>query len=177
MNDTIKVLVIGAPGSGASSLLASIAGSPMDAGILRVADYESPIDAHPNVPFEVSSLWLPHGCELSLYAPTAGLDAMDWESLMDRFHGICLLIDNRRPRPLRDLRKHIVAIGKVALERRVVLGVTHCDEASTTPLSDYQQWLQKENLRIPVFQLDPRSSKQATRCVQALLLALSSKSS
>lgn len=172
MSGSFRVLFLGSKGSGTSSSILSIMGRRCPAGSIRMSDYTSLVDGLPTVEFESAGMWVGAGDNLQVFTPAQPelCEAIDWEFLAGRFHGYCVLVDNRRPRPLDDLQDVLLRLGPYALNPGIVVGVTHCDVASTVPLSDYQEWLARENLRIPVFQIDPRRAEDVRAVLECILV-------
>lgn len=165
-----RSLVLGTEGSGCSAFIESLAGRAYPAGSLHMAGCGSSLAERHPIDFESSGLWMGDGDELLLYTPVRSKDALtvEWASVVPRFQGICLLLDNRRPRPLDDLRDWLSRLGGEAVDSSLLLGVTHCDAVSSVSLDTYRDWLLQERLRIPVLQLDPRCDRQAKRFVECL---------
>ena len=100
------------------------------------------------------------------------------EALRERTMGLVLLLDNTRLSPFRDLDFYLTAFRDLISETRVVIGVTHMNEAPLPSIADYHRHLRDNPtagapcVNPPVFAVDARERDDMAMLVQALAYSL-----
>lgn len=170
-----KLLVAGPQGSGKSTAISSLTGMKPLSIDFRVADYDSTLGDAVITHLQHGVVNVGDGEGIHLFELSEPEDKEQvWPNLMPKFLGACIILNNGRPRPLDDLSHYIDVLNPYFRHARVIVGVTHVDEYSTTPLSAYNQCLKQHGLSIPVFAIDARERTDVASLVQALLYSVAS---
>ena len=86
--------------------------------------------------------------------------------------GLIILIDNRRPEPLKDLEIYLDNFADFINRTDAVIGVTCSDVKDTPTLDDYQEVLQRRGQIFPAFHIDARNKEDVLLLLNALLTCL-----
>jgi signal recognition particle receptor subunit beta len=100
---------------------------------------------------------LPRGDMLRLYG-TPGQARFDfmWRILSEGALGVVVLVDNRRPDPLADLREYLTAFRDIVAGSRAVVGVGRCDTHPVPDLDAYYDAAAEMGLSAPIVSVDVR---------------------
>lgn len=100
---------------------------------------------------------LPQGDVLRLYGtPGQGRFSFMWKILGEGALGVIVLVDNRRPDPLADLREYLQAFRDVVGNSRAVVGVCRRDTHPEPDLDAFHQVTAEMGLQAPVVSVDVR---------------------
>ncbi len=169
-----KIVITGPVGSGKSTAVRLLS------DIEAVATDEAPTDDLRAIK-ETTTVAMDYGLlrlgdleRVHLYG-TPGQARFDfmWEILSEGGLGAILLIDNSASRPLEDLEFFIGAFYEFLNGSQLVIGITHMDEHTGVSLAEYNAYLEKHGLRVPVLEVDARKREDVAALVQAMLYALS----
>ena len=83
-----------------------------------------------------------------------------------------VLVDNRRPNPLKDLGIYLDNFADFIKKTDAVIGVTCSDIKDTPSLDDYQNFLQERGQIYPIFAVDARNKDDVIFLLNALLTCL-----
>ncbi len=95
-----------------------------------------------------------------------------WDILIQGGLGLIILIDNRRPEPLKDLEIYLDNFADFINRTDAVIGVTCSDVKDTPTLDDYQEVLQRRGQIFPAFNIDARNKEDVLLLLNALLTCL-----
>lgn len=170
-----KIVFTGPVGAGKTSAIASISDVEPLRTDVAASDMTRKRKAETTVAMDYGVLRLPGGEKVMLYG-TPGQERFDfmWEILTEGGIGLVLLLDNKRANPFNDLRFFIKAFEAFIARTKLVVGVTHMDEAVKPTLSDYRRELLALGLTqcLPLFEVDARSRRDVAILVQSMLFCL-----
>lgn len=160
-----KIVVLGAMGSGKTTLVRSIAdGAVVDT---EVADSEGTCTGKHSttVALDYADIALPNGDRLRLYGtPGQQRFSFVWPILLQGARGALVLVDARGPRPAAQLRYYLDTLREHAGALPAVVGVTHLDQASPACAARLG-----EGLAVPVLPLDARDCAQGAWLMDVLM--------
>lgn len=164
-----KLLFSGPMGAGKTTAISTISDIPPVSTEARNTDLERHGKTHTTVAMDYGEIALPGGEQLRLYG-MPGQERFDfmWKISSKGALGVVLLADNSRPDPLADLAPYIEAFADLAQSAAMVIGINRSNEGTTT-LNDYLDWLERRDLRLPVFSVDVRQRDDVLLLLDALL--------
>lgn len=165
-----KVLFLGPGQSGQATAIQTLTGAALASTEFRMADYDSPVSSGPSFDLLFAGMSLGDGDSLYLFklAEATAPEPM-LVRLASRFLAVCVLINNGAPRPLDELALFLDAFDEIASAGRLSVGVTHMDRYATTRLQDYRDYLAKQEMVVPVFEIDARDRRDVATLVQAVI--------
>ncbi|MGV6857461.1 MAG: GTP-binding protein [bacterium] len=169
-----KILITGPVGSGKTTAVQQLSDiEPVSTDEIPSDDLKK-IKSSTTVAMDYGLLRLGDRERVHLYG-TPGQARFDfmWDILAEGGLGAILLIDSSAARPLEDLGFFIGAFYEFLNRGQLVIGITHMDEHVSVALDEYNAYLEKHGLRVPVLEVDARERGDVAALVQAMLYALS----
>jgi signal recognition particle receptor subunit beta len=110
---------------------------------------------------------------IHLYGTTGqeGIDSMG-EIINQGGIGLILLVSNAKPDPFSDMHFFLNTFKHFIKRTQVVIGVTQMDLCNKPRLEDYYLQLEDSGLKIPLFEVDPRSKQDISLLLEALLYTI-----
>jgi len=191
MNETIKLVITGYLGAGKTTTIRTVTEIPMISTHVQNNNLSAPIihelslsqdnkkvknqsrEDITTVTLDYGELTLETGQILKLYA-TAGHYRLDCISntLTEQSIGLIILVNNNGDDPIGDLARHIDHFFHLIQAHKVVIGVTHTDQAPLPKLQLYENYLKARDLALPLFSIDARSHNDVILLIQTLLTTL-----
>jgi len=168
-----KIVFSGPVGAGKTTAITSISDEPPLQTEAAATDETADRKENTTVAMDYGTLDLDSGALLHLYG-TPGQDRFDfmWEILVEGGFGLVIMVDNARENPVGDMAFYLDAFKDFIAETGVVIGVTRMDVNRNPSLGNYYDKLQELGLKIPVFEVDARDSKDVRTLLMALLVTL-----
>jgi uncharacterized protein len=152
-----KLIFTGTMGAGKTTAIAAI--SEIDPVSTDVQRSEASDDAKKmtTAALDYGEITLPQGDVLRLYG-TPGQVRFDfmWKILSEGAPGVVVLVDNRRPDPLADLREYLCAFHDVVAGSRGVVGVGRLETHPIPDLDAYYALAAELGLSTPIVSVDVR---------------------
>lgn len=171
MNDSreIKLLFAGPMGAGKTTAIAAISDTPPVSTEAANLDRQQHSKASTTVGLDYGQACLPGGEQLRLYGlpGQARFDFM-WGILAEGALGVVLLADNSRPDPVRELGQYVHKLSALARASAMVVGIGRLDDGPAR-ITDYTDWLESQDLCLPVFAVDVRRREDVLLLLEALL--------
>ncbi|HOB61390.1 MAG TPA: ATP/GTP-binding protein [Candidatus Competibacteraceae bacterium] len=169
----IKFIFTGPPGAGKTTAIAAISEFPPVSTDVLSTDDLAKTKEKTTVAMDFGQITLDNGLKIGLYG-TPGQERFRfmWEILVQGGLGLIVLIDNRRPDPLKDLEIYLDNFSEFIDKTDAVIGITCSDVKETPTLDDYQDVLQKRGQVFPVFSVDAREKEDVLFLLNALLTCL-----
>jgi len=168
-----KIIFTGPVGAGKTTSIAAISDIEPFVTERIATDETSERKEHTTVAMDYGMIKLGNGDHIHLYG-TPGQDRFDfmWDILAKNGLGLVVMIDNKRPDPLDDLKFFLTTFAKFIKETSVVIGVTRMDLCDKPCIRDYHNMLNKMELRVPVYEVDGRVPSDVVTLIQTLLYCL-----
>ncbi|MBL8482959.1 MAG: ATP/GTP-binding protein [Rhodocyclaceae bacterium] len=170
-----KIVFAGPVGAGKTTAIEALSDIEPVRTEANPTDEVAKLKNNTTVALDYGVLNLGNGEKIMLYGtPGQSRFSFMWDIVTEGGIGLVLLINNRRPDPLHDLREFMKAFDRFVRRTACVIGITHCDGARTPDLADYRKALADLRLPspVPVFQVDARRSADIAAMVKALLFTL-----
>ncbi|MBK7540437.1 MAG: ATP/GTP-binding protein [Candidatus Competibacteraceae bacterium] len=169
----IKFIFTGPPGAGKTTAIASISEFPPVSTDVFSTDGLSAVKEKTTVAMDFGQITLDNGQKIGLYG-TPGQQRFKfmWDILVQGGLGLIVLVDNRRPNPLKDLGIYLDNFADFIKKTDAVIGVTCSDIKDTPSLDDYQNFLQERGQIYPIFAVDARNKDDVIFLLNALLTCL-----
>lgn len=153
-----KLVFTGTMGAGKTTAIAAISEvAPVRTDVQR-SEHVTDEKVTTTAALDYGEVTLPHGDVLRLYGtPGQGRFDFMWRILSEGALGVIVLVDNRRPDPLADLREYLVAFSDVVQGSRAVVGVGRMDTHPTPDLDAYYDACAEIGLHAPIVSVDVRS--------------------
>ncbi len=173
MKQQIKFIFTGPPGAGKTTAIAAISEFPPVSTDVFSTDGLSAVKEKTTVAMDFGQITLDNGQKIGLYG-TPGQERFKfmWDILVRGGLGLIVLIDNRRPNPLKDLGMYLDNFSDFIEKTDAVIGVTCSDIKDTPSLDDYQDFLQGRGQFYPIFTVDARNKEDVTLLLNTLLTCL-----
>ena len=153
-----KLVFTGTMGAGKTTAISSISEiAPVRTDVQRSeqADDEK---VTTTAALDYGEVTLPQGDVLRLYGtPGQGRFDFMWRILSEGALGVIVLVDNRRPDPIADLREYLDAFSDVVKGSRAVVGVGRMDTHPQPDIENYYQACAELGLATPIVSVDVRS--------------------
>jgi len=168
-----KIIFTGPVGAGKSTAIASVSDTPPVVTEATASDMTKSRKPTTTVALDYGLMDLGGGERVHLYG-TPGQERFNfmWDILSEGGLGLILLLNDARPNPLVDLAFFLESFKGFVAETQVAIGVTQTDLSDRPDLSEYQNWLTKAGLIVPLFEVDARKKRDVSLLVEALLSAL-----
>lgn len=169
----IKFIFTGPPGAGKTTAIAAISEFPPVSTDVLSTDDLAKTKEKTTVAMDFGQITLDNGLKIGLYG-TPGQERFRfmWEILVQGGLGLIILVDNRRPDPLKDLEVYLDNFSEFIEKTDAVIGITCSDVKEMPTLDDYQDVLQKRGQVFPVFSVDARKKEDVLFLLNALLTCL-----
>ena len=166
-----KIIFTGPVGAGKTTAIGAISDIEVVGTESRATDDVRQRKDNTTVAMDYGVINLGDGSKVHLYG-TPGQERFSfmWDILTRGGIGLVLLIDNARPDPLADLSFYVNAFRKFIGEtgNALVVGITRMDMSAHPTIEQFQEWLAREKLVVPVFEIDGRDRDD----VKQLMLSL-----
>jgi uncharacterized protein len=152
-----KLIFTGTMGAGKTTAITAISEiAPVSTDVQR-SEAGSDTKVTTTAALDYGEVTLPRGDVLRLYG-TPGQARFDfmWKILSEGALGVVVLVDNRRPDPLADLREYLTAFRDVVAGSRAVVGVGRCDTHPIPDLDAYHDVAAGMGLSAPIVSVDVR---------------------
>jgi len=169
----VKFIFTGPPGAGKTTAIATISEFPPVSTDVFSTDGLAKVKEKTTVAMDFGQITLDNGQKIGLYG-TPGQQRFKfmWDILIQGGLGLIILIDNRRPEPLKDLEIYLDNFADFINRTDAVIGVTCSDVKDTPTLDDYQEVLQRRGQIFPAFNIDARNKEDVLLLLNALLTSL-----
>lgn len=169
----IKFIFTGPPGAGKTTAIASISEFPPVSTDVFSTDGLAAVKEKTTVAMDFGQITLDNGQKIGLYG-TPGQQRFKfmWDILVQGGLGLIVLVDNRRPDPLKDLGIYLDNFEEFIKATDAVVGVTCMDLKDSPTIDDYQNFLQERNQLFPVFAIDARNKDDVIFLLNTLLTCL-----
>jgi uncharacterized protein len=152
-----KLIFTGTMGAGKTTAIAAISEiKPVSTDVQRSEAGEDK-KVTTTAALDYGEVTLPGGDVLRLYG-TPGQARFDfmWKILSEGALGVVVLVDNRRPDPLADLREYLTAFRNIVAGSRAVVGVGHCETHPVPDLDAHYDVTAELGLSAPIVSVDVR---------------------
>lgn len=169
----IKFIFTGPPGAGKTTAIAAISEFPPVSTDVFSTDGLAAVKEKTTVAMDFGQITLDNGQKIGLYG-TPGQQRFKfmWDILVQGGLGLIVLIDNRRPDPLKDLGIYLDNFEDFIKSTDAVIGITSTDIKDTPTVEDFQDYLQGRNQVFPVFAVDARNKDDVLFLLNTLLTCL-----
>ena len=169
----IKFIFTGPPGAGKTTAIAAISEFPPVSTDVFSTDGLAAVKEKTTVAMDFGQITLDNGQKIGLYG-TPGQQRFKfmWDILVQGGLGLIVLIDNRRPDPLKDLGIYLDNFDDFIKSTDAVIGITSTDIKDTPTVEDFQDYLQGRNQVFPVFAVDARNKDDVLFLLNTLLTCL-----
>lgn len=169
-----KVVVLGAPGAGKTSALVTLSDTPLVSVGEETSGGLGRRPATATGPMEYGLIKLSDSESVHLYS-TLGQEPLElpWESIKQGLIGVILLLDDSAEQPLREMDRFLGELNRYPWEVKIAIGITHVNPTAQPALARYHHHLVTRNrgrqINPPIFEVDPRSRRDVSLLMQALL--------
>lgn len=152
-----KLIFTGAMGAGKTTAIAAISEIDPVRTDVRRSEAGDDTKTTTTTALDYGEVTLPQGEVLRLYG-TPGQARFDfmWKILSEGALGVVVLVDNRRPDPLADLREYLTAFRDIVAGSRGVVGVGRLETHPTPGLDSYYEVAAELGLTTPIVSVDVR---------------------
>lgn len=163
-----RIVFTGPDESSATRAIATIS----DAGVTRDNCEVATVDTALRLKLDHGVLHLQQAGEIHLYGtpPDTPVDTVT-EFVQTGGMGLIVLLDNKRPYPLRDMHFYLHSFQAYIGETSVAIGLCNLDAHDTYSIDDYHAELVSLDLHVPVFEADVADKRDVVLLVEALLLS------
>ena len=169
----IKFIFTGPPGAGKTTAIATISEFPPVSTDVFSTDGLSKLKDTTTVAMDFGQITLENGQKIGLYGtPGQRRFKFMWDILIQGGLGLIVLIDNRRPEPLKDLSMYLDNFAEFIEQTDAVIGVTCMDMKDTPTLDEYQDFLKERGQIYPAFAVDARNKDDVLFLLNTLLTCL-----
>jgi signal recognition particle receptor subunit beta len=163
-----RIVFTGPDDSSATRAIATIS----DAGITRDSCDVAAVDTALRLQLDHGVLHLQQAGEIHLYGtpPDTPVDTVT-EFVQTGGMGLIVLLDNKRPYPLRDMHFYLHSFQAYIGETSVAVGLCNLNAYDTYSIDDYHTELISLDLYVPVFEADVTDKRDVVLLVEALLLS------
>lgn len=153
-----KLVFTGTMGAGKTTAIAAISEiPPVSTDVRRSEAAQGEQKSMTTTALDYGEVTLPHGDVLRLYGtPGQARFEFMWRILSEGALGVVVLVDNRRPDPLADLREYLSAFRDIVAGSRAVVGVGHSETHPQPDLDAYYLAVEELGLHAPVVCVDVR---------------------
>jgi uncharacterized protein len=152
-----KLIFTGTMGAGKTTAIAAISEIPPVSTDVQRSEAGDDTKTTTTAALDYGEVTLPQGDVLRLYG-TPGQTRFEfmWKILSEGALGIVVLVDNRRPDPLADLREYLTAFRDVVAGSRAVIGVGRTETHPIPDLDAYYTAVAELGLHAPIVTVDVR---------------------
>ena len=163
-----RIVFTGPDDSTATCAIATIS----DARVTRDSCDVATVDTALRLQLDHGVLHLQQAGEIHLYAtpPDTPVDTVT-EFVQTSGMGLIVLLDNKRPYPLRDMHFYLHSFQAYIAETSVAVGLCNLNTSDTYSIDDYHAELISLGLHVPVFETDVTDKRDVVLLVEALLLS------
>ncbi len=168
----LKIVFSGPMGAGKTQAIASLSDTPVVSTEVQNTDLDSHSKVLTTVGMDYGELTLEGGAGIGLYG-TPGQERFSfiWPILSQGALGVVILIDHSATDPLADLAKYLDTFSKM-YNGRIVIGVSQVDKMPERDTSIYRDWLDKNQLNLPVYPVDMRKKDDVLLLVETIIASL-----
>lgn len=166
----LKIVVTGCVGAGKTTAIAALSDIPVIATDVDATDEVASEKQTTTVALDYGEVTLDDGAVVKLYGtPGQGRFAYMWDILADGALGVVILVNDRRPDPVADLRGYLDSFEGHIRRSVAVIGVTHVAPESGEPaMAKYYDFLGGLGLDHPVFSIDARDRAQVRLLIETM---------
>lgn len=168
----LKIVFSGPMGAGKTQAISSLSDIPVVSTEVQNTDLDANTKLLTTVGMDYGELTLSDGTGIGLYG-TPGQERFNfiWPILLQGAFGVVLLIDHSATNPVADLERYYQHFSDI-YKGRIVIGVSHVDERADRPFSIYRDWLDDNNLNLPLFGVDMRNKNDVLLLVESIIVSL-----
>lgn len=172
MQHKFKIVFSGPMGAGKTQAISALSDTPVVSTEAKNTDIETNAKALTTVGMDYGELKLSNGQTIGLFG-TPGQERFNfiWSILAEGALGVVILINHSAPEPLADL-KHYLDTFKEFYSGRIVIGISQVDVKPELPFGIYQDYLEENNLNLPVFPVDMRKRDDVMLLVETIVSSL-----
>jgi signal recognition particle receptor subunit beta len=165
----IKLVFTGSMGAGKTTAISAISEIPVVNTDVRTTDEAALRKEMTTVALDYGEMTLDEGQKLRLYG-TPGQQRFEymWPIIIKGALGLIILVDDAADDPIADLAIYINFFKSYIQEMPTVIGVTRTDLAQGPSMQAYYDYLQNQDLQLPVFPVDPRQREHVIMIIQTL---------
>jgi signal recognition particle receptor subunit beta len=153
-----KLVFTGTMGAGKTTAITTISEIPPVSTDVQRSDEITDEKITTTTALDFGQVTLPQGDVLRLYGtPGQGRFDFMWKILSEGAIGVVVLVDNRRPDPIADLREYLTAFNDVVRGSRAVIGIGRMDTHPHPDLDAYYEACAELDLHAPIVSVDVRS--------------------
>lgn len=166
----LKFVITGTPGVGKTTAIQSISDIPPVITDALTTDDLAEIKSTTTVAFDFGEVHLDADTIVRIYG-TPGQERFRfmWDIISEGALGLIILVDNSREDPLADMQIYLDNFTRLINETGVVVGVSRLENHPSPNLDDFYQYLEAQNLHIPVMEADPRNKEDMINLMDALM--------
>jgi hypothetical protein len=163
-----KIVFGGKMGAGKTEAIKSLSEISVLSTEAQNTDEQAHSKALTTVGIDYGEIKLDEGVIVGLYG-TPGQDRFDfvWSVICKGAIGAVVLIDHTQKDALEDLKFYFQSFKEHL--NNIVVGVTHIDENPQHLLKPYKDWMQLNQLTMPIFAVDARKKDDVLVMVEALI--------
>jgi len=170
---TYKIIFTGPVGAGKTTAITAISDIEPFTTEEIATDEVRHMKQNTTVAMDYGSMTLDNGEHIHLYG-TPGQERFDfmWEILTEGGIGLILLLNNKSPAPLDELAFYLDRFKGFIDATGIAIGVSRMEIGQFPTIDDYVGVLQRRQMNVPVFEVDPREPHDVVILTQALLYSL-----
>ncbi|WP_230659173.1 GTP-binding protein [Psychrobacter sp. I-STPA10] len=168
----LKIVFSGPMGSGKTQAISSLSDVP----VVSTEVLNTDLDAHSKilttVGMDYGELIIEGDSNIGLYG-TPGQERFNfiWPILAQGALGIVILIDHSAKDPVADLAHYIDTFRNI-YDGRMVIGVSQVDKNPELDMAVYRDFLQEQELYLPLFPVDMRKKEDVLLLVETIISSL-----
>lgn len=172
MQHKFKIVFSGTMGAGKTQAISSLSDIPVVSTEAKNTDIETNAKALTTVGMDYGELKLSNGQTIGLFG-TPGQERFNfiWSILSEGALGVVILVDHSAKDALADLKEYLETF-KGFYQGRIVIGVSRVDVKPERPFSIYQDWLEANDINIPVYPVDMRKREDVLLLVETIVASL-----
>lgn len=163
-----KIVFGGKMGAGKSEAIQSISETKVLSTEALNTDQDAHSKALTTVGIDYGEIQIEDDITVGLYG-TPGQERFDfmWPVICEGAIGAIILIDHSSRSALDDLAYYFETFSKFI--SNLVIGITHVDEDSQQLLKKYRNWMDMNNIHLPIFAVDARVKDDVLLLVEVLI--------
>lgn len=168
----LKIVFTGPMGVGKTQAIISLSDISVISTEVKNTDLHAHSKTMTTVGMDYGELMLEDGLSVGLYG-TPGQERFNfiWPILVQGALGMVILIDHSADNPIKDLAHYLDVFHKI-YEGCIVIGISHVDKVPEKELSIYRDWLQQQQLNLPIFPVDMRNKEDVLLLVDTIIASL-----
>ena len=165
----IKLVFTGSMGAGKTTAISTISEIPVVNTDVSTTDEARQRKATTTVALDYGEMTLDDGQKLRLYG-TPGQQRFEymWPIIIKGALGLIILVDDAADDPVADLAIYINFFKSYIEEMPTVIGISRTDLEQGPGMPAYYDYLQSQDLQLPVFPVDPRQRDHIIMVIQTL---------